>query len=169
LIQDLFGWREHDWYSSRRYRTGQGASAAANDLGRMITVEAKDSEVHGEGVRRAQTWGERRIPLKWIALSPLVLVAACMAVANGPTTIVSYQLADERTLILNLETNPTIWFGVTGVEDRPDAVVLSTREIDLVGLPGFGLTRQATIQLSEPLGTRLVIDAGTGLPVRPRQ
>ena len=110
--------------------------------------------------------GTKRVPLRWILLAPLLFVAACVAVANGPADIRSYRLADDRTLVLNLETNPVVWVGVTGVEERADSVVISTREFDLVGLPSCcGQIHEATVHLRDPLRDRQVIDAASGMKV----
>jgi hypothetical protein len=108
----------------------------------------------------------RRISLRWIALAPPVLVAACVSVANGPALIPTYRLADSQTLVLNLQTNPVIWVGVTGVDEKPDAVIVSTREIYLPFLPSTGtILHEATVHLTEPLGGRLLIAAASGMRV----
>ena len=75
----------------------------------------------------------------------------------------TYCLQDERTILLGVAGGPATWTRIGSVVESADSVVIEVRELR-APLPGTGgEVRWLTVRLGEPLGSRAVIDASTGL------
>lgn len=79
----------------------------------------------------------------------------------------TYCLQDERTILLDVPSGPATWTRIGSVVESVDSVVIEVRELR-APLPGTGgEIVWLTVRLSEPLGSRPVIDASTGSPMTP--
>lgn len=114
--------------------------------------------------------GERRIPLRWLALVPIALVAIWIVLTFRPGELTSYRVLDERTLSVNIQTGPSAWVGITGVTETDASVLIDSRTLGMpLPLAGFEKLSTFTVQLHEPLGSRHVLDATRGLEAMPLQ
>jgi hypothetical protein len=84
--------------------------------------------------------------------------------AMAPTPIMGYRLLDDYNVALQIIGSKAQWRGVT-VDETVAAVTIDLREIWVHG-PGFDDDiAYVAVRLTEPLGTRNVINAATGMRV----
>ena len=111
---------------------------------------------------------------RWLVIG---LLAAAVVVALGiigykaldqPSWIYYYRVADEQHLLLGTISGPGANVRVTDVVETPETVTItvSTFLFEIGATSGVGYPYESEATLSAPLGTRSVIDGGSGLPVR---
>ena len=113
----------------------------------------------------------RRLPgtrRRWAVLvSAVIAVVLALIGLDGPLWIESYRVADVRTIAVTV-ADAGQWTRVTSVEETATTVTVSIRMFRIQLGPGSddGILRELTVGLRDPLGTRTLIDANTGIPVR---
>lgn len=102
-----------------------------------------------------------------LAAAAVIVVLGALAVWLQDRAIYQgiYCLQAERTIILPVASGPGTWTRIGSVVESADSVVVEVRELR-APLPGTGgEILWLTVRLSEPLGSRTVIDAVTGQPM----
>ena len=87
---------------------------------------------------------------------------------DSPTWIYYYRVLDDRTLLVGTGTGPGAWVRVTDVAETPSTVTITVRSlyIQLGPTTSEGIAYESVAKLHDPLGSRTVIDASSGLPVQ---
>jgi hypothetical protein len=137
---------ERDWPRSER-------QPGANQ--RWIAVE----QVRGVQVKRLQS---RRLWLVLAILVGLILVGHWL---DRPQPIEGYRLVDDRTIGVEVDASSPQWTRVTGVTETSDRVTVSVGSFIFPwpqGAAGVGTSEELLVTLSQPLGSRSVIDGNTG-------
>jgi hypothetical protein len=94
----------------------------------------------------------------------VVLAAGGTRLAMAPTPVTGYRALDDYNLALQIIGSRAQWRGVT-VDETDAAVTIDLKEIWVHG-PGFDDDiAYFAVRLTEPLGTRNVINAATGMRV----
>ena len=105
--------------------------------------------------------GRLQVRVAIVLMSALLL--ACSS--EGPTPLAGYRLVGDRTLHLRAVTNPNFTTWVESVEETPANVVISV--VTRAGGFEAGSTEEIwiAVQLKEPLGDRLVLNANGHTPI----
>ncbi len=110
-----------------------------------------------------------RVRRRWVALALVALVAfVAYRLLDSPTWIYYYRVLDDRTLLVGTGTGPGAWVRVTDVAEQPSTVTITVRSIYIQLGPATseGIPYESVAMLHDPLGSRTVIDASSGLPVQ---
>jgi hypothetical protein len=79
--------------------------------------------------------------------------------------IESYRVIDDRTVAVEVDASSPQWTRITGVTETSDRVIVSVGSF-IVPWPqvgaGVGKSEELLVTLSQPLGSRSVIDGYTG-------
>jgi len=95
----------------------------------------------------------------------IAIVAGAARLAMTQTPIVGYRPVDDFNLAIQVTGDQPQWRGAT-ISETDSTVTIDLREIWFHG-PGFDDTiAYVLVRLQQPLGTRTVVDASSGLPVR---
>jgi hypothetical protein len=97
----------------------------------------------------------------------VVVLVAGLRLAVTRTYVGGYRVVDDYNLAFQvIGANPT-WRAVTVQTETSADVTIGMSEINLRLGPGFGDERiaYAVVTLSDPLGTRRVLDASTGTEI----
>ena len=102
-----------------------------------------------------------------IAAIVLLVVLGGLRLAVTQTYVHGYRLVDDYNIALLVTgANPT-WRAVTELQETPTEVTVRISEMSLRLGPGSGDERpgEVAITLRDPLGTRRVVDASTGIEI----
>ena len=106
---------------------------------------------------------------RWLVVGLVaVSVLAVIRWQDRAGPFLSYQLVDERTILVDVFAPDVGWTRVTGVVETSTEVTITVSTIEFQFGPGFGNVHQAalTVTLKDPLGSRAVVDASSGGVVR---
>jgi len=106
---------------------------------------------------------------RWLALGLVAFtVLAVIRWQDRAGPFLSYQLVDERTITVDVFAPDVGWTRVTGVVESSIEVTITVSTIEFQLGPGFANEHQAalTVTLKDPLGSRAVVDAWSGLTVK---
>jgi hypothetical protein len=113
-----------------------------------------------------------RLPRRWRRLIALVAVVILAVVAirslDSPSWIFYYRAVDDHTLVVGTVTGPGAWTRVTSVMETPSTVTITVSSL-LVHIgagTASGVPVESTATLRDPIGSRMVIDGSSGLPVQ---
>ena len=98
----------------------------------------------------------------------LVLVIASLRAIDNPSQIQYYRVIDDQTLSVGTVTGHNAWVRVTALSETSTTVTIAVGALLLQLGPGTadGVPAVTEVKLHDPIGTRAVIDASTGLPVK---
>ena len=106
-----------------------------------------------------------RLRRRWVVAAILVaLLLGAIRLQDQPTTIYYYRLADEQTLVVGTTVGPWAWMRVTSVNETPSTVTITVSSL-LAPMGGSYGRLELLVKLAAPLGSRAVVDGGTGLPI----
>lgn len=95
-----------------------------------------------------------------------LVVVMLLYLGDGRTTIPTYRLVGDRTLVLNAQTGATLWARVTSVVETDTSVTVNVSSVGLPGPQTGTSLSELTVELKQPLGSREVIDGSYGGPIR---
>lgn len=112
----------------------------------------------------------KRRALRRVAVS--VAVVAVIVVALGvlledTAPIDYYRLTGPSDLVVGAEAGPALWARVAGVVETDTQVIVTVKGVR-APIPSTGSIVELTVHLSEPLGTRNVLDGRSPTPVPPQ-
>ena len=90
----------------------------------------------------------------------LVAVWLLMLAKNYTASIASYRVVDDRTIAVEVVAGHQSWCRVTSVAETSAVVRTGAQCLDWLALPGTaeGVLYELTVRLSQPLGSRVVVD-----------
>lgn len=109
-----------------------------------------------------------RIRRGWAVLGLVVVLAiAAFRLLDGPVALESYRVLDPYTVAVIGYGASYAWPHVTAVTETDSTVTISVNFFTLQLGPtlAFAVRRYIPVYLSEPLGSRVVIDGSTGQPI----
>src|SRR3954452_19072676 len=114
---------------------------------------------------RLRTPSRRRVVVLAIAL---VFAALAVRALDSPSRLEYYRVINDRTLVVGTDVGPGAWTRVTGTAETSSTVTVAVSSFLLRPGPGpaEAIPAELTVNLGDPIGDRVVIDASTGLPVQ---
>jgi hypothetical protein len=109
-----------------------------------------------------------RLRRRWIAvLVVLVLVVLAVRALDSASWIYYYRVIDDRTLIVGTVEGPGAWTRVTSIIETPSTITITVSSFLIRLGPGTseGIPIESVANLTDPIGTRTVLDGSSGLPV----
>jgi len=110
-----------------------------------------------------------RVRRRWVVLAVLVVVAlATFRLLDQPLALLSYRVADPRTVVVTGHGAQSAWNHVTGVTETDATVTISVSSLEFLGfLPhtDAAYTIEVEVRLGAPVAGRTVIDGSTGFPI----
>ena len=106
---------------------------------------------------------------RWLALGLVaVSVLAVLRYEDRAGPFASYQVVDDRTILVDVFAPDTGWTRVTGVVETSTEVTITVSTIEWQLGPGYITEHQVgfTVTLKDPLGSRAVVDSSNGLEVK---
>ncbi len=84
-----------------------------------------------------------------------------------PTWVERYRAMDEDTLVVDVTAGGSgTWTWMRAVDETDETVTIAVRTVNLpVPMASIGYPRELAIDLQQPLGERVVLDAHSGEPV----
>ncbi|GAA3597431.1 hypothetical protein GCM10022419_095850 [Nonomuraea rosea] len=143
---------------------------------RVIAVARGEATMpSSRGDVRVPTWEftvkDVREPFRRVAVAPAAMGGPPQPLDGGVQSMITYEVrapAELRVSYLHGTCDTT--YG-SRVHETPEAVVVDVdvrRDDDVKFCNAMGKTDQIDITLREPLGRRVVLDSGSGLPLLPR-
>jgi hypothetical protein len=107
----------------------------------------------------------RRLRRRWVVVAVLVaLLLGGIRLQDQPTTIYYYRVVDQQTLVVGTTVGPWAWMRVTSVNETPSTVTITVSSL-LAPMGGSYGDLELLVKLAAPLGSRGVVDGGSGLPI----
>ena len=109
-----------------------------------------------------------RVRRRWVVLGLVfVLALAAFRLLDQPLRLESCRLLDPQTLAVVGYGARGSWTRVTGVTETDSTVTITVNAFTLQLGPGTAMAYRlyVPVYLSEPLGTRAVVDGGTSQPI----
>jgi hypothetical protein len=107
----------------------------------------------------------------------LIALALGLAVAGfyvatqigAPRLATYYRVVDDSTIAVGTTTGPREWTRVTSVSESDSAIMIEIKSLSVPFVAGTGVGRdvELTVQLSSPLGERVVQDGFRMVPTLP--
>jgi hypothetical protein len=101
----------------------------------------------------------------WVVLAVLVGLLVVGRWMDRSQPIQSYRVIDDRTIAVEVDASSPQWTRITGVTETYDRVIVSVGSF-IFPWPqagaGVGKSEELLVTLSQPLGSRSVIDGYTG-------
>lgn len=109
-----------------------------------------------------------RLRRRWVVLGiVMVLALGFVLELDQPVQLESYRVLDPQTLVVIGYGSPRAWTHVTGVTETDQTVTIAVNAFTFELGPGTASAARlyVPVYLSEPLGSRAVIDGSTGQPI----
>jgi hypothetical protein len=101
----------------------------------------------------------------WVVLAVLVALVLVGRWLDRSQPIQGYRVVDDRTIAVEVDASSPQWTRITGITETPDRVIVSVGSF-IFPWPqpeaGVGRSEELLVTLSQPIGSRLVIDGHTG-------
>ena len=101
----------------------------------------------------------------WVVLAILVGLLVVGRWLDRSQPIQSYRVIDDRTIAVEVDASSPQWTRITGVTETSDRVIVSVSSL-IFPWPqaeaGVGTSEELLVTLSQPIGSRAVIDGYTG-------
>jgi hypothetical protein len=101
----------------------------------------------------------------WVVLAILVGLLVVGRWLDRSQPILSYRVIDDRTIAVEVDASSPQWTRITGVTETSDRVIVSVGSF-IFPWPqaeaGVGTSEELLVTLSQPIGSRSVIDGYTG-------
>jgi len=111
-----------------------------------------------------------RLRRRWIVIGVvLVVLFATYRALDRPSWIYYYRVGDDdRTLVVGMSEGPNAWTRVTNVSETPTTVTITVSSILIQLGPGaaYAVPVERAVKLTDPIGSRTVVDGSSGQPVR---
>jgi hypothetical protein len=104
----------------------------------------------------------RRLWIVLAVLAGLILVGRWLDRAQP---IQSYRVVDDRTIAVEVDASSPQWTRITGVSETSDRIIVSVGSFIFPWpqpMAGVGTSEELLVTLSQPIGSRSVIDGYTG-------
>ena len=101
----------------------------------------------------------------WVVIAVLAGLVLVGRWLDRSQPIQGYRVIDDRTIAVEVDASSPQWTRITGVTETSDRVIVSVGSF-IVPWPqaeaGVGKSEELLVTLSQPLGSRLIIDGYTG-------
>ena len=101
----------------------------------------------------------------WVVIAVLAGLVLVGRWLDRSQPIQGYRVIDDRTIAVEVDASSPQWTRITGVTEASDRVIVSVGSF-IVPWPqaeaGVGNSEELLVTLSQPLGSRLIIDGYTG-------